>query len=92
MKAPCSWEEALARQDAISELRERHDLRDALAVAGAIKATDCRPGTFRAWATESSPAFPPWRRAVAFVLPISFFVLPSCIGFGVSMDQPCCRA
>jgi len=76
MKAPCIWEEALARQDAVSELRERHDLRDALAVAGAVKATDCRPGTFRAWASESSSEFPSWRRAVAFVLPFSFVVLP----------------
>ena len=76
MKAPCRREEALARQDAISELRERHDLRDALAVAGAIKATDCRPGTFRAWASESSPSFPSWRRAVAFLLPFSFLVFP----------------
>jgi hypothetical protein len=76
MKTPCSREEALARQDAISELRERHDLRDALAVAGAVKATDCRPGTFRAWASESSPAFPPWRRVVAFVLPFPFLVFP----------------
>jgi hypothetical protein len=76
MKAPCRGEEAVARQDAISELRERHDLRDALAVAGAIKATDCRPGTFRAWASESSPPFPSWRRAVAFVLPFSFLAFP----------------
>ena len=76
MKAPCSREEALARHDAISELRERHDLRDALAVAGAIKATDCRPGTFRAWARESSPPFAPWSRAVAFVLPLSLVLLP----------------
>lgn len=76
MKAPCAWQEALARQDAISELRQRQDLRDALAVAGAVKATDCRPGTFRAWASESSPAIPSWRRTIAFVLPFSFVVLP----------------
>ncbi len=76
MKAPCNREEALARQNAISELRERHDLREALAMAGAIKATNCRPGTFRTWAAEKSPPFPAWSRAIAFVLPFSFLVFP----------------
>jgi hypothetical protein len=75
MKAPASREEVLARHDAVSELLARQDLREALAVAGAIKTTDCRPGTFRAWKAESPSTFPFWRRAFAFILPFSPLVL-----------------
>src|SRR6202051_1879079 len=47
LKAPASREEVLARHAAIAELSGRHDLCEALAAAGAVKASDCRPETFQ---------------------------------------------
>jgi hypothetical protein len=60
MMAPASVLEIRDRQAAISELRERRDLPEALATAGPMQVSDCRPEFLSTWATESSPSFPSW--------------------------------
>lgn len=76
-KTPADREEVLARRTAISELRTRHDLREALVLAGSLKVSDCRPGTFRTWVAEPSSPFPSWGRGIAFLMMLSVFVPPA---------------
>jgi len=75
-KIPANREEVFARRSAISELRARHDLREALFLAGSLKVSDCRPGTFRTWGVEPSSPFPPWGQLIAFIMALSAFVPP----------------
>jgi hypothetical protein len=80
MKKTASKEEVLARHAAISELRERHDLREALASAGTFEASNCQPETFRKWIVPSSPSFPFWVRPLAFMLVFALILLPTLYG------------
>lgn len=68
LKAPAGREEVFARHLAIAELRDRHDLREALANAGAAKTSNCRPETFRTWVAESASPLPTWARFAAIAL------------------------
>ncbi len=76
LKAPAGREEALARHAAIAELRGRHDLCEAVAAAGAVKASDCRPETFQTWVAEASSPLPSWARPVAVILVICTLAAP----------------
>jgi hypothetical protein len=76
LKAPASREEVLARQSAIAELRGRHDLCEALAAAGAVKSSNCRPETFQTWVAEALSPFPSWVQPVAMILVISTAAAP----------------
>lgn len=76
LKAPASREEVLARQGAVAELRGRRDLCEALAAAGAVKASDCRPETFQTWVAEDSSQLPSWVRPVAVTLVFSIVAAP----------------
>ena len=76
LKAPASREEVLHRHAAIAELRERRDLCEALAAAGAVKASDCRPETFQTWVAEASSPLPSWIRPVAVLLVILTVAIP----------------
>jgi MutS-like protein len=76
LKAPASREEVLARHAAVAELRGRHDLCEALAAAGAVKTSDCRPETFQTWVAEASSPLPSWVRLVAVILAISTVAAP----------------
>lgn len=80
-KMPANREEVLARRAAISELGARHDLREAVVLAGSLKVSDCRPGTFRTWVAEPSSPFPSWGRSIAFIMMLSVFVPPALYWF-----------
>jgi hypothetical protein len=83
MKTPASPEEVLARHGAISELRGRQDLREALAAAGSLEVSNCRPETFRAWIASSSPPFPVWGPPFAFLLALAMVLFPILYGLGI---------
>ncbi|HTZ48106.1 MAG TPA: DNA mismatch repair protein MutS [Verrucomicrobiae bacterium] len=76
MKAPANIREIQARQEAISELRERRDLPEIIAGAGPEKAVDFRPEFLRSWAGPSSPSIPPWAPILAFLLPLLIIATP----------------
>lgn len=78
MKESASQEEVLARQEAISELREKRGLFESVAAAGTSAVSDCRPGTFRNWIAEMSPRsrFPSWAPVLPFLLVPVLVVLP----------------
>jgi MutS domain V len=83
MKKAASREEILARHAAISELRGRHDLREALNSTGTLEVSNCRPETFRAWVASSPSPFPSWGALLAPFLPLAALVLPILYGFGL---------
>ncbi len=85
MKKPADKKEVLERHAAIAELRRRFDLREGVASAGALGASNCRPETFRTWAVPSpslSP-FPSWGPLLAFFLALAAVGSPVLYGFGV---------
>ena len=93
MKAPCSWEEALARQ-------ERH-LRTSRASRLARRARRRRrgqsnrlpPGNIPGLGQRKLTSISALETRRRFRIAVFFSgAAPSCIGFGVSMDQPWCRA
>ena len=65
--APADLPEVLGRQQAVIELRDRLDLREAIFVIGAGERTGVRSRSLRQWA-ESRCDFPPWLRVVAPLL------------------------
>lgn len=75
MKAPATREEILARQEAISELRSRRDLSEALVTAGPMQVSDFRPEFLKSWVSESSP-FPVWAPVLAFLLALAVIIQP----------------
>ncbi len=86
MKAPAIRGEVLARRDAISELRARQDLREALAMAGAVQVSNCRPGTFSTWVGESIAPFPFWAQGAAFAFTGSLLGILFLYWFGRGID------
>jgi hypothetical protein len=76
MKEPASAEDVVARHEAISELRGRQDLREALAAAGSLEVSNCRPDTFREWIAAPSALFPPWGPPLAALLALAVIPFP----------------
>lgn len=78
MKTPAGQDEAVARQKAVLELREKRELFESFAAAGTSAVSDCRPGTFRNWIAETSsrPRFPSWAPVLPFVLVPVLLALP----------------
>jgi hypothetical protein len=83
MKKPASKEEVLERHAAISELRDRRDLREALATAGSLVFSNCRPETFRTWLASSVAPFPSAAAPIALLLALAVLSFPILYGFGV---------
>ena len=76
MKRPAERAEIRARHEAISELRERRDLPESLAGAGAMRASDFRPEFFKGWVVNYFPEFPAWAPALAFLLALAVVTSP----------------
>jgi hypothetical protein len=70
MKAPAPRSEALARQAAVAELRDRLPLREAVQLAGAHSFSPCEKGIFSRWLESPPLFFPAWVRVIAGVLPL----------------------
>jgi hypothetical protein len=83
MKGLASKDEVLARHAGISELRERHDFREALASTGSLQVSNCRPETFRNWVASPQRMFPSWARSLAPFLVLATAVTPLLIWRGV---------
>ena len=83
MKQPASMEDVAARHGAISELRGRQDLREALAAVGNLEVSNCRPETFRAWVKAPPWLFPLWGPPLAAALAFVMILLPILYGIGV---------
>ena len=83
MKKSASREEVQARHAAISELRGRCDLREALASTGTMEISNCWPETFRAWVASSPTSFPWWGPLLAPFLALAVITLPALYGFGL---------
>jgi MutS domain V len=83
MKESANMEEVGARQEAISELRGRQDLRETLAAAGSLEVSNCRPETFRAWVAAPSAPFPPWGPPLAALLAVVAILFPILYGVGL---------
>ncbi len=83
MKEPASMEEVTARHEAISELRGRQDLCEALAAAGSLEVSDCRPETFRTWVAAPSASFPAWGPPFAAFLALVVILFPILYGLGM---------
>ena len=67
LSAPAAADEVRARQAAVSELRDRLDLREALALQGEDVRAGLDPDALARWAVDPPPAPQPGLRAVAFV-------------------------
>jgi hypothetical protein len=84
MKHLAARNEVLARQAAIAELRDRHDVRESVASAGSSTVFTLRPRTIRTWVHEisSRPPLPRWVRAEAFAIVALLVVIPFLYSFG----------
>jgi hypothetical protein len=83
MKSPATFDEALARQAAVAELRPRRELRESIAAAGAKAGSEVQPATWRAWIAEGSAPFPLWAAPLALMLAICAVVLAALYGIHV---------
>jgi hypothetical protein len=72
--SPSSREEAISRQEAIAELRDRIDFREALAVIGDDVESGIHPADLIAWAEAPREGFRNWERIVAPLLGIASLV------------------
>jgi len=66
--APAARSEAIARQQAVQELRPRLDLREDLAVFGEAVRSNLDPDSLAAWAEAPAVEFPPGSRMLAPLL------------------------
>lgn len=78
MKNLAGREEVLSRHTAISELRERHDVRESVAAAGRSSAFTLRPRTIRSWVREisSQPRLPAWIHTAALAIVLVLAGIP----------------
>jgi len=76
IKSPATPDEVLSRQAAISELRERQDLRESIASAAVKIASDFKPSTFRDWTAAPASRLSQWLAPVAFFFSLAALVLP----------------
>jgi|SRR5579862_6265334 len=67
--------EATARAAAVAELRDRTDLREAIAIAGHGSVSDCRTETFAKWLRAPSQQIPIWAGPVAAILSLGVPVI-----------------
>jgi hypothetical protein len=83
MKAPAARSEVLARQEAVAELRDRLELREAVQLAGAHSFSPCEREIFSRWLESPPLPFPAWVRIAAGVLPLiwSGAAIGSALGF-----------
>jgi hypothetical protein len=70
MKTPADAAEILLRQEAVTELRGRQDLRERMASAAPARISDYHPGIFRNWLSEPR-IFRTWLGVPAFVFPLA---------------------
>jgi MutS domain V len=70
MKAPAARGEVLARQEAVAELRDHLQLREAVQLAGAHSFSPCEKAIFSQWLESPPLPFPAWFRFAAGVLPL----------------------
>ncbi len=68
LKELATGEDAEARRQAVEELRDRTDLRESIAAAGAESSSDCRTESFSNWLESPPQRFPGWARPAAFLL------------------------
>jgi hypothetical protein len=59
-----------ARQEAAGELRERHELREGLELAGVAVRTEVRPDALARWVRVPAFSPPAWARTASYVLPV----------------------
>ncbi len=69
---PASVATVVERQAAVSELRERIDLREAIAVLGADASVGVQPDALADWAETPNRLTQPWLVIASFVLPVLF--------------------
>jgi len=84
LKSGATHHEVLARQAAVDELRERNDVREALAGAGKSSVFTLRPRTIRAWVDEIAgrPELPAWIRPTAVAIVLALAAIPLLYWFG----------
>jgi MutS domain V len=84
LKNGAAHDEVLARQAAVAELRERNDVREALAGAGKSSVFTLRPRTIRAWVDEivRRPELPAWARPTALAIVLALAAIPFLYWFG----------
>jgi len=69
LKGPASSEDVLARQRAVAELRDKLDLREALASFAEVVRTNVKPGALAIWGEKARVVFPrSTRLAVALIV------------------------
>jgi len=69
LKTPAPRAEALARQEAVEELRSQVRLREEVQLAGVHTFSPCEAETFSKWLDSPGLRFPGWARLAAAVLP-----------------------
>lgn len=84
MKAPAAHSEVLARQEAVAELRDRLELREAVQLAGAHSFSPCEREIFSRWLESPPLPFPAWVRVVAGVLPLVWSGTAIAFAFGLA--------
>jgi hypothetical protein len=83
LKTPASREDVLARHSAVSELRARPELSEALALAGVLRVGDCHWETFQNWLKAPPVPIPLWPASGAILLAFCTVLLPFLAWAGV---------
>ncbi len=65
---PAAWDQVAARQQAVTELRSRLDLREDFAILGDTARADMNSETIAAWGEAPRVVLPSWLRPVAALL------------------------
>ena len=74
LKAPSAAEEVRGRQEAVTELRERLDLREDLALLGEDVRSGLHADVLMRWGNRTATAIRAWHRVAAFALSASLVV------------------
>jgi len=83
MLHPATREEAMARQQAVDELRGQQKLREKLALAGASTTAQCRTETFREWLDAPPAELPEWLSRLAGGMACVSVALPLSLWLGL---------
>lgn len=84
MKTPAGQEKVLARHAAISELRDRHAVREQVAAAGRSSVFTLRPRAIQSWVSEisSQRRLPSWVHVTALAVVLVLAGIPFLYWFG----------
>lgn len=88
LQEPCSIDEAISRQHAVTSLAKCGELREQIALLRVGKANEYSWNTLRAWLSAPPVKFPPWARSAAVLLSLSLVITGAFWWFGILGPRP----